>query len=99
MNETLPDEAAIDIGTVARLARLALTDDERARFGRQLADILRYVATLDELDTDDVPPTSHVVPIPVPMRADEVGEPLARELALANAPATDGEAFVVPRVL
>ncbi len=99
MNETLPGAAAIDIGKVAQLARLALTEDEADRFARQLTDILRYVATLDELDTDGVPPTSHAVPIPVPMRADEAAEPLPRELALANAPDTDGEAFVVPRVL
>ena len=92
-------DRTVDIEKVARLARLALTEDERDRFGRQLADILDYVATLDELDTEDVPPTSHVLPLSTPFREDEVGGRLRRAEALANAPASDGEAFVVPRVL
>ena len=89
----------IDIARVARLARLALTADELERFGRQLDDVLAYIAALDELDTAEVEPTSHPLPLATPFRGDEVGAGLPREAALANAPETDGEAFVVPKVL
>jgi aspartyl-tRNA(Asn)/glutamyl-tRNA(Gln) amidotransferase subunit C len=89
----------IDIDRVARLARLALTGDELERFGQQLDDVLAYIAALDELDTSAVEPTSHPLPLATPFRDDEVGAALPHEAALANAPETDGEAFVVPKVL
>ncbi len=89
----------IDIKHVATLARLELSDEEAVRLGGQLGDILDYVAQLAELDTDDVPPTTHVLPVTTPFRADAVGEHLDRDEALSQAPEHDGHAFAVPRVV
>ena len=89
----------IDIAQVARLARLALSDEEARRFEGQLGELLDYVAQLDELDTSEIPPTTHVLPVTTPLRADVVGEHLDRDEVLAQAPAHDGQAFAVPQVL
>ena len=76
-----------------------LTDEERTRLGAQLDSILAYVDQLRELDTEDVPATRHPVPLETPFRHDAVGAHLDREASLANAPETDGVAFVVPKVV
>ena len=89
----------IDIRHVARLARLALTDAEAARFGAELGQLLDYVALLDTLDTTDVPPTTHVLPTVAPWREDVAGPVLDRDVALAAAAEHDGRAFAVPRVV
>lgn len=89
----------IDIRHVARLARLELTDAEADRLGAQLDHILDYVAQLDELDTADVPPTTHAVALPPASRDDRVTGRLDRAEALAAAPEHDGRAFSVPRVV
>ncbi len=87
------------VAHVARLARLALTEDERQRFVEQLGRILEYIARLNALDLTDVPPTTHVVPMVNVFRADVVRPSLAREEVLAAAPAHADGFFVVPRVL
>lgn len=84
---------------VASLARLDLAPDEAQAMARDLERLLAYVDALDELDTADVEPTAHVVPLRTPVRADEPGETLARDEALANAPQRDAGAFVVPHAL
>ncbi len=84
---------------IAALARLALTDEELALQREGLQRILAYVKRLDELDTTDVPPTTHVLEMDQPLRVDEAGATLERSEALANAPRQDGESFVVPPVL
>ncbi len=92
---------AIDPKTVqhvARLARLALTDEERMRFAEQLARILEYCARLDALPIEDVPPTSHVVPIVNVLREDVVGPSLPRDEVLTQAPAHEQGFFRVPPV-
>lgn len=91
----------MDIHQVARLARLALNDEEAERYAAQLDAILGYVAQLDELAEvlADVEPTSHAVPLSTPFRDDAVTTQLSREQALANAPDHDDEAFVVPQVV
>jgi len=84
---------------VARLARLALSDDEAGRLGGQLSAILDYVKQLDRLDTRDVVPTSHAVEMGTPMR-DDVVEPFGdREALLANAPDRHNDCFRVPRII
>lgn len=86
---------------VARLARLALTEDERALFARQLAGILAYAEQVQQVDTRGVPPTTHVLAAHPALRADEPRPSLPREEALARAPdaaATEG-LFKVPRVI
>jgi aspartyl-tRNA(Asn)/glutamyl-tRNA(Gln) amidotransferase subunit C len=88
--------ARIDIHHVAKLASLTLTDVEAERFGRELETIVAYVAQLGELDTTDVPPTAHVQPDRLPLRADVQLPCLSREDALSQAPAVEGDCFAVP---
>ena len=65
----------------------------------QLDQILDYVATLDELDTDGIEPTSHVLSLTMPVREDRADPAIDPELALSNAPERAGTAFVVPKVI
>lgn len=84
---------------VARLARLAVTDDEKALFGRQLSSILTYVETLNRVDTARVEPTAHVVPMQNVLREDTVKPSLSRDDALANAPDSEHGCFRVPKII
>lgn len=88
-----------EVGRIAELARLRLPEQEAAAMASELDALLDYVEQLGELDTADVPPTSHVMPLATPLRGDEVAPSLAPETAVANAPARDGSAFAVPPVL
>jgi aspartyl-tRNA(Asn)/glutamyl-tRNA(Gln) amidotransferase subunit C len=81
---------------VARLARLALEEEEIGPMARELSAVLDHVAKIGELDLDGVPPTSHVVEVTGGLRPDEPRPSLSRELALAQAPAVSGEGFLVP---
>jgi aspartyl-tRNA(Asn)/glutamyl-tRNA(Gln) amidotransferase subunit C len=81
---------------VARLARLELTDDEVEHFAAELSKVLDWVETIDQLDLDDVPPTSHVVDVVNRLRPDEPRPSLTQEQALANAPAVQDGGFLVP---
>ncbi|MDR7522336.1 MAG: Asp-tRNA(Asn)/Glu-tRNA(Gln) amidotransferase subunit GatC [Armatimonadota bacterium] len=90
------DPAAVD--HVARLARLALTDEERVRFAEQLARILEYCRLLDAQPIEGVPATSHVLPMTNVLRPDVVTPSLDREEVLAQAPAHEQGFFKVPRV-
>ena len=81
---------------VARLARLRLTDEEVERMTGELSSILDHIEKIDELDLDDVAPTSHVTDLENVLRADEPRPSLPREQALAEAPDTDGVGFRVP---
>ncbi|MGH2662562.1 MAG: Asp-tRNA(Asn)/Glu-tRNA(Gln) amidotransferase subunit GatC [Actinomycetota bacterium] len=90
----------IDVDHVARLARLALTDEERERLRAQLGVILEAAERVREVAADDVPPTAH----PAPQRNvfrddDEPWESLPRDRALAGAPETDDGRFKVPRII
>lgn len=84
---------------VARLARLALTDEERVRFAGQLGRILEYCATLDAQPIEGVSGTSHVIPMTNVLRPDAVTPSLDRDEVLAQAPAHEQGFFKVPRVL
>lgn len=84
---------------VAKLARLAVTDEDAARLAPQLNDILDYAEQLQGLDLTEVPPTSHSLPLVNVLRADEPRASLTREQALANAPDSDGQQVRVPAVL
>src|SRR5271157_5348312 len=72
---------------VARLARLELGEEELEPMARELSAVLDHIATIGELDLDDVPPTSHVVEMTGGLRPDEPRACLPREVALAQAPA------------
>jgi aspartyl-tRNA(Asn)/glutamyl-tRNA(Gln) amidotransferase subunit C len=81
---------------VARLARLALGDEEVERLGGQLNDILGAVAKVGELDLGDVEPTSHPLDLVNVWDDDEPRPSLTRDQALGNAPQRDGDFFRVP---
>jgi aspartyl-tRNA(Asn)/glutamyl-tRNA(Gln) amidotransferase subunit C len=89
----------IDVDHVARLARLALTPEEKERFGRQLALILEHAAKVGEVAAEDIPPTSHPVPRANVYRPDEIRPGLSHEEALANAPEAEDGRFRVPKIV
>jgi aspartyl-tRNA(Asn)/glutamyl-tRNA(Gln) amidotransferase subunit C len=86
----------IQVEHVARLAHLALTDEELERLGEQLGAILEAVGKVSELDLGDVEPTSHPLDLVNVWREDDPQPSLPREEALANAPETEGGFFKVP---
>lgn len=88
-----------DVLKVARLARLKLTEAEVADYTDKLGSILAYVDSLNEVDTDEVEPMVHAVELSNVFRTDEVRPSLPRSAALANAPKTDGQFFLVPQIL
>lgn len=88
-----------DVLHAAELARLHLSDAERAEYVAQLSRILEYVSRLSELDTADVPPTAHPLPIGDVLRRDEVQPSVGTDAALRNAPDARDGFFVVPKVL
>lgn len=88
-----------EVAHLGRLARLSLSDDELDHYTDQLGVILDAVAAVGEVAADDIPPTSHPVPLVNVTRPDEVTEHLHREQALAGAPAVEDHRFRVPRIL
>ncbi|MBC5816258.1 MAG: Asp-tRNA(Asn)/Glu-tRNA(Gln) amidotransferase subunit GatC [Candidatus Eremiobacteraeota bacterium] len=89
----------IDIRYVAKLARIALTDDEVQRFGQQLGDLLEHVNVISKLDTDSIPATAQVVESRNVEREDEVRPCLDRKTVLSMAPQAQGSFFRVPRII
>ena len=84
---------------VAHLARLEFSEEEIDLFTDQLADILDYVAKLNELDTSQVEPTYHALSLSNVFREDQVRESIPTEEALKNAPERENGFFVVPKVI
>ncbi len=91
----------IDIRHVARLARLALTEDEIATYGAQLGNLMTHVDDLGKLDTENVAATAQVIPSRNVQRADAIRPEtvLQREAALSNAPQAQHGYFRVPRII
>ena len=88
-----------DVRHVAKLARLALDDDQLRRFTPQLESILEYVDKIRGVDVAGVEPMAHALPLANVLREDVVEAPLPIEQVLRNAPATDGRFFKVPKVI
>lgn len=88
-----------DVEHVALLSRLDLTEEEKEAYTKQLNSIIDYMNKINELDTEGVEPTAHVLPIYNVMREDEVGESLDREKVLKNAPEKEDGQFKVPRIV
>jgi len=88
-----------EVERIADLARLELAPDEAERMTGELAAILGYVEQLGAVDTTGVEPTVHALPLATPLRPDRAEPPMDPARAVANAPAADGFAFVVPKVL
>lgn len=84
---------------IAHLARLELTPQEEDKFSSQLRNILDYVDKLKKVDTKNVPPTSHVLPINNVFREDEREFSLSSREALSNAPKQKNNQFQVPKVI
>ena len=89
----------IDVGYVAELARLELTDEERAVFQPQLEDIVGYVEKISEVDVEGVEPMMHGRTLVNAFREDEVRPSMDREEALSNAPSRVGDEFLLPKIV
>lgn len=88
-----------EVEHIAELAKLSLTDEEKARFREQLSAILDYAARLQELDTDDIPPTATVLPLDTVLRDDMARPGLGRDELLEGSENTEGGMFRVDVVL
>lgn len=88
-----------DVEHVALLGRLKLSDEDKKMYAEQLSAILEYASKLDDLDTDNVPPTAHVLPLRNVFREDRAGEHMNLEKTMQNAPEREGNYFKVPRLV
>ncbi|MDQ3578843.1 MAG: Asp-tRNA(Asn)/Glu-tRNA(Gln) amidotransferase subunit GatC [Actinomycetota bacterium] len=95
----MPSISRDEVAHLARLARLAVTDDELDLFAGQLDDIVAAVALVGQVADQDIPPTSHSVPLTNVFREDVVRPGLTQQEALAGAPAAEDGRFRVPRIL
>jgi aspartyl-tRNA(Asn)/glutamyl-tRNA(Gln) amidotransferase subunit C len=88
-----------EVEHIAALARLEFSDEEKEKFTHQLNDILQYIEKLNELDTANVEPLSHVIELSNVFRDDVVKPSISTEEALKNAPAKVDTLFKVPKVI
>lgn len=88
-----------EVSHIARLARLHLSQEEKEKFSSQLNNILTYMEKLNELDTSNIEPTSHVIPLKNVFREDRLEPSLSSEEALKNAPDRSDNFFRVPRII
>ncbi|MDQ0751474.1 aspartyl/glutamyl-tRNA(Asn/Gln) amidotransferase C subunit [Streptomyces africanus] len=95
----MPGITREEVAHLARLARLELKPEELDHFAGQLDDIIGAVARVSEVADQDVPPTSHPLPLTNVMRPDEVRPSLTPEQALSGAPAQEQQRFKVPQIL
>jgi aspartyl-tRNA(Asn)/glutamyl-tRNA(Gln) amidotransferase subunit C len=84
---------------IARLARIAITEEEAVRLEKELSGILDWVAQLNEIDTEGVEPMRRVVAMTMKKRKDEVTDGDCADDILKNAPAADDHYFVVPKIV
>ena len=87
------------VNNVALLSRLELPENNIEQITGQLNSILEYVDLLDQVNTEGVDPTAHVLPLKNVFRSDEVKPSLDRTLALSNAPEEEDGYFKVPRIM
>lgn len=95
----MPAISRDEVAHLAHLARLELADDELDHLAGQLDQIVTSVARVAEVAADDIPPTSHSVPVTNVFRPDELRPCLTAEEALSGAPAEEEGKFRVPRIL
>jgi aspartyl-tRNA(Asn)/glutamyl-tRNA(Gln) amidotransferase subunit C len=89
----------LDVGYVARLARINLTEAEANAFQTQLDDVLKYVQKLRQADVSHVEAVAHSLPIFNVFRDDAASEWFSAEQALSNAPRKANDLFIVPKVV
>lgn len=88
-----------EVKRIAKLAKLSLTEVEEINLQKELSSILDYMDKLNEIDTNDVEPLSHPIPVENVFREDKVEKSISREDALKNAPDVTEEFFKVPKVI
>ena len=88
-----------DVEHIAKLARLELREDEKEQYTHQLNDILKHIEKLNELDTKNIEPLSHVIELSNVFRDDVAKQSLPTEEALKNAPSKTESFFKVPKVI
>ncbi|MFR6641740.1 MAG: Asp-tRNA(Asn)/Glu-tRNA(Gln) amidotransferase subunit GatC [Christensenellales bacterium] len=88
-----------EIDHLATLSRLRFSGAEVEEIGTHLDNIIERFKELEKVDVSSVPPTAHILPFTNVLREDEAKESTARETLLSNAPETDGETYIVPRVV
>ena len=93
------DSAKIDVAYVAELARLELTDEEKALFQPQLESIVEYVEKISSVDIEGVEPMMHGRELVNAFREDVVRPGMGAEAALANAPKRVGDEFLLPKIV
>ncbi len=89
----------ISVEYISKLARLSVSEEEKETFSAQLNSILSYMEKLNELDTKDVEPTSHVVSLSNVMRDDVQKDSISREDALTNTPDHTDKFYRVPKII
>ena len=92
-------ELKIDVAYVAELARLELTDDEKALFQPQLENIVKYVEKISSVDVDGIEPMMHGRALVNAFREDVVRPSMSSETALSNAPKRVGDEFLLPKIV
>ncbi|MEX0330294.1 MAG: Asp-tRNA(Asn)/Glu-tRNA(Gln) amidotransferase subunit GatC [Puniceicoccaceae bacterium] len=95
----MQERPEVDIEKLAMLARIQLTEEEKAAYGSQLADILGFFQKLQEVDVTGIQPMAHPFEAEAPLRDDVAGTPWAPERSLSNAPASREDQVVVPKVV
>ncbi len=88
-----------DVENIAKLARLEFGENEKDELTSNLNGILGYFDKLSELDTENVEPLTHILPVQNVMREDVIKGSVGQEIALGNAPEADKGHFVIPRVI
>lgn len=88
-----------EVEYIAALSRLVLSEEEKNIYAKHLSDILEHAERLSQLETDDIEPTAHVLPLRNVMRDDEVRPSLDRDILLSNAPESENGCFKVPRIV
>ena len=88
-----------EVEHIASLARLALTEDEKKVYEKELRDVITFMDKLEELDTKDIDPAIHILDINNVFRKDEIQESLPIEDVLKNAPDSEENYFIVPSIL
>src|SRR4029079_9385379 len=95
----MPEISRAEVAHLADLARIDLDDAELDHLAPQLSVILESVASINEVAAEDIPPTSHPIPVTNVFREDVVAPCLTPEQALSGAPAVEEQRFAVPRIL
>ncbi|MFQ5715622.1 MAG: Asp-tRNA(Asn)/Glu-tRNA(Gln) amidotransferase subunit GatC [Nitrospinales bacterium] len=92
-------EKTFDIDHIARLARLTLSESEKIKLEGHLLKIIEYIGQLDRVDTSNVEPTSHILPLQNVFREDEAGDEFSETDLLGQAPQKDKGHYEVPRII